>query len=81
MKAIPFKEQNITYEGDEKHKDVPAFKADTKEGEVITCWKMSIKEKIIFLLTGKLWVTIISYNKHINPMHFSVKKSDAITNK
>ena len=60
MTPIPFREQNITYnppEGmEDKCETLPAFRG---EGQVISCWHLTLWERIKLLLTGRLWFSVI----------------------
>lgn len=62
MKPIKFKQQNITYtkpEGmtDEQCGSLPAYKY---ESGIISCWKMSLRERIKVLFTGVVWFDVVS---------------------
>ena len=65
-KPIEFKESNsvqLGYDDEDKDfvvKDLPSFRNDI---EVISCWKMSLKERLLILLTGKLWARIVTYKQ------------------
>jgi len=76
MKPIKFKEQNCTFaENQPEYLPLPAFKNKSKEGEVISCWQLSVVERIRILFTGKLWVSLMSFNKPLTPSFFTTKKS------
>jgi len=82
MKPIEFKEQNVIYAKDQpEYLPLPAFKNDSSYGEVISCWKLSFKERIILLFTGKLWVNLLSFNKPLTPSYFTVYKKELLINK
>ena len=53
MTPIPFREQNITYNPPEGMEDkcdaLPAFRG---EGQVISCWHLTLWERIKLLLTA-----------------------------
>ena len=77
MKPIEFKEQNVVFAKDQpEYNPLPAFKADTPQGEVISCYKLSFVERLQILFTGKLWVSLMSFNKPLTPQFISVYKSD-----
>ena len=79
MKPIEFAEQNIVFAKDQKqYLQLPAFKADTPEGEVVSCWKLNFTERIRLLFTGKLWVSLMSFNKPLTPSLFSTKKAEVL---
>ena len=73
MKPITFKEHNIILaENDKTYLPLPAFKAET--GEVITCWKVeNMMEWVMFIITGKLYVRILTFNKPLQPQDVEVR--------
>lgn len=80
MKPIKFKEQNITYaENQPEYLPLPAFKNESAQGEVISCWQLSWSERLRILITGKLWVSLLSFNKPLTPSFFTTKKSEVLT--
>jgi len=77
MKPIKFKHQNVTFAKDQpEYEPLPALKLDTPEGEVISCWGMSFKERIRVLFTGCIWVSLMSFNKPLTPSYVSTKRKD-----
>jgi hypothetical protein len=77
MKAIKFKHQNIVFaENQPEYQQLPALKLDTKEGQVISCWKLNFLERVIILFTGKMWVSLMTFNKPLTPTFLSVKRKD-----
>lgn len=65
MNPIKFKEQNFTYTKpesmtDEECSSLPVYK---QNNEIISCWKMSFKERIKALFTGKVWFCVMSYSQ------------------
>ncbi len=77
MKPIEFKEQNVVYAKDQKeYMPLPALKFE--DGAVITCWKLSWKELLKLLFTRKVWVTMLTFNKPLQPLLVTINKSDLI---
>lgn len=77
MKPISFKEQNVVYaENQPEYLPLPAYKVDSPQGQVISCWKLSFRERIRILFTGMLWVSLLSFNRPLTPSFFTTKKSD-----
>ena len=75
MKPIKFKEQNCTFaENQPEYLPLPAFKDDTEEGQVISCWKLSFKERLKILFTGRLWVCLLTFRKPLTPSFLTVDK-------
>lgn len=77
MKATEFKHQNVVFAKDQpEYKPLPALRIDSQQGEVISCWKMSFKERIKVLFTGKVWLSLMSFNKPLTPSYMSVNRKD-----
>lgn len=75
MKPIKFKHHNIVYAKDQKeYMPLPALKIPSKEGQVITCWKLTFKEKMKVLFTGKVWLNLWTFNKDLQPQYVSIDR-------
>jgi len=73
MKPIKFKHQNIIFAEDQpEYQSLPAFKIEGPEGNVVSCWQMSFKERLKVLFTGKIWLNLVSFNKPLTPSFMSV---------
>lgn len=82
MKPVNFTEVNVTYAKDQPgYQPLPGCKLDTIEGHFITCWKLSFKERMRILLTGRIWACLLTFNKPLTPSLFSTKKSDLLSEK
>ena len=80
MKPISFKDQNIVYASNQpEYQPLPALKFDTSEGEVISCWGLSFKERIKVLFSGKVWISLLSFNKELTPSYLSVNRKEMYT--
>lgn len=80
MQPIEFPEHNVVFAKDQpEYKPLPAFRNDSPQGEVISCWKLSFTERLRILFTGNLWVSLMTFNKPLTPSFFSTKKSDVLT--
>ena len=77
MKPTEFKHQNIIFAKDQpEYTPLPALRLDSKNGEVISCWKMSLKERLIVLFTGRVWLSLLSFNKPLTPSFMAVKRKE-----
>jgi hypothetical protein len=77
MKPIEFKHQNVVFAKNQpEYMPLPALKLDTPQAEVISCWKMSFRERIKVLFTGCIWVSLMSFNKPLTPSYISVNRKD-----
>jgi len=82
MKPISFKEQNVVFAKDQpEYQPLPACKFDTPEGHVVFCEYLSFTERMRVLFTGRIWCSLLTFNKPLTPSLFSTKKSDIIITK
>lgn len=73
MRAIRFKECNAVYAKDQpEYLQLPAHK--TVGGIVTSCWKLSFRELIWILLTGKVYLKMMTFGRPLQPLKMSVKK-------
>ena len=78
MKPIEFKEQNVVFGKDQKeYEPLPALVF--QDGEVMTCWKLSWKEVIKLVLTRKVWHSMLTFNKPLQPTLLTVDKNELFT--
>ena len=79
MEPIDFKGSNIIFaEHQDEYNNLPAYH-NVKEGKVTICYKLTFIEVIILLFNRKLWVSIMTFNKPLQPQLLSVNKGDVIT--
>lgn len=77
MKPIEFKHQNVVYSKDQpQYEPLPALKIESDNAEVISCWKMNFKDRIKVLFTGKVWLSLCSFNKPLTPSYMSVNRKE-----
>lgn len=77
MKIVKFKDHNTVYAKDQsQYRQLPTLKLNTKNGEVISCWKMSLRERLKVLFTGKIWLCLLSFNKPLTPSIVSVNRKE-----
>ena len=80
MKPVEFKHQNIVYAKDQpQYQPLPALKFNTPNGEVISCWKMNVGDRIKCLFTGKVWLNMYSFNKRLTPVLLTVHRKEVYT--
>lgn len=80
MKPIKFKEQNCTFaEKQPEYVPLPAHRVKySPQGEIISCWGLSFFERIKVLFTGKIWVSLWSFNNPLTPSYLTVNKEELI---
>jgi hypothetical protein len=55
----------------------PYFPLPTRvdaEGTVVTCWQLTWRERLTLLLRGTLFLTLLTFNKPLQPIRCSVDK-------
>lgn len=77
MEPIKFKHQNVVFaENQPEYKPIPALRLDTKEGEVISCWGISLRERLTILFTGKIWLSLMMFGEPLTPSFMSTRQKD-----
>ena len=80
MKAKEFKYQNTVFaEGQPEYTPLPALKLEGKEGHVIFCMGLTFWERIRVLFLGKIWVSLMTFNKPLTPSYFSTKRKNVFS--
>lgn len=75
MKPIEFKEQNTIFaENQKEYFSLPVYKALNNSESVTSCWVMTDEEKKEFAKTGKIWLTLLTYGKPLQPVTMEIKK-------
>ncbi len=76
MKAEDFPESNQKIaEKQDEYITLPAYiDKNDSNGYLITCWKGSIKERLLFLFTGKMYLTVMTFKKPLQPLKMHVDK-------
>ncbi len=73
MIPVEFKECNTVYAKDQpEYLPLPVYKADN--GKVISCWQMNFIERIKALITGKVYLKILTFNHPLQPLKMSISK-------
>jgi hypothetical protein len=77
MKPVKFKHQNVVFAEDQpEYGSLPSLKLDTPQGEVISCWKLSFKERIKVLFLGRVWMSLMSFNKPLTPSYLAINRKE-----
>jgi len=72
MKPIEFKEQNAIFAKNQpQYRPLPALKLNNGDGDVISCWKLTVPERLKVLFTGKIWVGEKTFNEPLTPILLS----------
>lgn len=67
MTPIRFKECNITFGADQpEYQPLPAFRDE--DGNVVSCWRLSWRERIRLLFTGRIYLVTLTFKAPIQPI-------------
>lgn len=73
MKPVKFKGNNCIFAKDQpEYLPLPAYKSKSTEGEVISCWKLTLKERLKVLLKGRIYFSLWTFHKPLQPQRPSV---------
>lgn len=65
MKPIEFKQQTVVWAKNQPpYLPLPAY---TDEKETISCWKLSLIERIKIVINGKLWLRQMNFGDKLQP--------------
>lgn len=79
MKPIKFPEQNMVIaENQDEYQSLPAFFNVGVNAEVVSCWELSPEELETIAKTGKLWISMTTFNKPLMPILPTVNKDEVI---
>ena len=82
MEPKKFPGANTTFAKDQpEYKPLPAFVDKGPMGEVVTCWKLTFRERLRVLFKGEIWLVICSFHQPLSPSLLSTKKEDVIETK
>ena len=82
MKPIKFHGHNAVFaENQEEYQPLPCLVADMKEGgqNVISCWKLTWRERFKVLFTGKLWINSLKFGMTLQPILPEVDQPFTVT--
>jgi len=74
-KPIKFKEMtNQIAEKQDEYMTLPAWISKDEKGEIISCWKIGILNRIKLLFTGKIWLRQWTFNTPLQPQLIETDK-------
>ena len=79
MKPIEFEEANSVY-GDKQPQYQPLSAHKTKDGNVVSCWELSEREIAKIVKTKRIWLSVLTFNKPLQPVLLSVNKFEWLNN-
>ena len=73
MKPVEFPQHNIVIAKDQPpYMPLPACKVEDPEGRVISCWKMTWCERLKTLMTGRIWITQMTFGQPLQPQRVDI---------
>lgn len=80
MKLKEFPGHNTIYGAQQaEYLPLPALVLrSSREGVTHFCWQLSWRERIKLLLTGKLWHTVLTFNRPLQPQMLSTNTPDVV---
>jgi hypothetical protein len=75
MNLIEFPEQSAVIAKDQpQYRPMPCFiNPEDEEGRLICCWKLTLRERLRVLFTGKIWHHILTFRQRLQPQLLSVR--------
>ena len=74
MIPISFDEQNVVIAEHQKgYMPLPAHSYKDFHGTIMTCWEGTWRERFVFLFTGKIWVSYLTFSNLITPLKIEIK--------
>ena len=58
---------------------IPLPTRAAEDGTVVTCWQMTWRERLSVLLSGKLFLTLLTFNRPLQPVRLGVTKPEVET--
>ncbi len=47
---------------------LPSFRTGDPDGRVVTRWRLTFRERLRILLTGDLWLSLLTFNHPLQPV-------------
>lgn len=77
MKPINFKGANVVFGANQpEYQSLPAKKKEN--GEIWTCWELSPEEIKTIQETGKVWLSVLTFNQPLQPVLLSTEMLDIL---
>ena len=78
MRIVEFPEQTVVYAKDQQqYLTLPAYQyRNDPKGRIACCWRLTWRERVKVLLTGKVWHQVLTFNSRLQPQLLSVDKPD-----
>jgi hypothetical protein len=79
MKPIKFPEHNVVFAKNQpQYQPLPVLKYSSPEGDVVSCWALSWKERFRILFSGRIWLCLMTFNDPLQPIYMTTKKAEVV---
>ena len=81
MKSLNFPKVNVVFAKDNPVHETFAYRDNSPNGnkDIVACYVLTFWERVMVLLTGKIWVNITTMDGNLRPMRMSVLKKEMLT--
>lgn len=78
MNLIEFPEQNtVIAKNQSEYLPMPAHMCvHGVEGQIVCCWKLSLRERAKLLITGRIWHSVLTFRGPLQPQMLMVDKPE-----
>ena len=82
MKPVTFPEANVTWAKNQpQYGQLPTAAACDEEGTVVSCWKLSWRERFAALFGRPVWLSVLTFHHRLQPQLLSLKKPTIVHHK
>lgn len=65
----PLHWENVTYAKDQpQYRPLPVLRSLTHEGYVMSCWQLTVWERLRILFGARIYLTQLTFNDHLQPI-------------
>jgi hypothetical protein len=80
MKLATFPEQNATLaKAQPPYIPMPVYVANEVEGRIVCCWRLSFRERIQLLFSGRVWHQVLTFHNQLQPQLLTISKPRNMT--
>jgi hypothetical protein len=74
-RPVDFPGSNIVFAKDQpQYLPLPAYLSNDHEGRVTSCWALSVRERLRLLFTGRVWLTVWTFQARLQPQRLGVDR-------
>lgn len=66
MSPVEFDSANTTF-ADDQSEYIPLPAHIDSDGVVTTCWRATFRDRLLFLITGRMWLQFLTWGKPLHP--------------